>query len=81
MKMPGFTAEASLYEPKGHYRMAGTGGSTALVLPQCSSSSRCWSCRKVGQRCQCTATGAPNCVNFFEMDATNMDVDLQPWEV
>jgi hypothetical protein len=39
MKIPGFTAEASLYEPKRHYRMATNGASTTpvrlqAILPQ-----------------------------------------------
>ncbi len=39
MKMPGFTAEVSLYEPKRHYRTAGTSDSATprplqAVVPQ-----------------------------------------------
>jgi hypothetical protein len=34
MKMPGFTAEASLYQTSGYYRMVATGAlSSDLVLP------------------------------------------------
>jgi len=34
MKMPGFTAEASLYETRGHYRMATSDTSAVLVEAQ-----------------------------------------------
>jgi hypothetical protein len=58
MKMPGFTAEASLYAPTGHYRVASTGSAGAQILPQSgvivpvatccirdtTGKRRCWNC-------------------------------------
>ena len=77
MKMPGFTAEASLYEAKGHYRTAGAGGSTALVLPQCGSSSRCWNCQveRASGRCKCTFTNAAGCTTTLRMNAATVNID------
>ena len=53
MKMPGFTAEVSIYEPTRHYRMIAAGSSAssaavaAAVLPQlhrCCNATECWYC-------------------------------------
>jgi hypothetical protein len=61
MKVPGFTAEASLYEVAQHYRTTSASTSTAAqVLPQslqyrlCGSTNPCWDCKVSGGRCRCT---------------------------
>jgi len=44
MNMPGFTAEASLYETSGRYRMASTGVLAAPILSQAVLPQQIWCC-------------------------------------
>jgi hypothetical protein len=55
MSMPGFTAEASIYETSERYYMTGTGAtSTAQVVPAvlCCQANCYWYCNKNGWNTQ-----------------------------
>ncbi len=60
MKIPGFTAEASLYKTCGHYRIVGTPNDlvgSRGVLPQLRNQDGIWTTDKVCTACGCTVRG------------------------
>ena len=59
VRMPGFTAEASLYKPSGYYSMASTAndpGSSRGVLPQLAND--VYTTDKVCAACGCTVSAS-----------------------
>jgi hypothetical protein len=59
MKMPEFTAEASLYKTDEHYHMRIAGNSVSQVVPQSlfHQALLCWRCWQAGGDCICGGRG------------------------